>query len=292
MSSISEATAVPAVVPSRVATRIYIGCAAAVLVLMYWHVVAAMVLDWWQEEGYSYGFLIPPLAAYATWSRRHSIAAEPVRADGRGLLLTALACLTYLVGRLGVEFFLMRLSLVLLFAGFIWTFWGIRRLRVLAFPLVLLASMVPLPTVLYYQVTARLQFYSSTLATGLARFIGLTIYQDGNIIYLPNTSLGVAEACSGLRSALSLFITALLLGYVECSKIRNRIVLLVLTIPIAIAFNVVRIAGTAVLADMNPELATGFYHTFSGWVVYVAGSVVLFAAAWLLRAVLEKRAKP
>jgi exosortase len=259
---------------------------------MYWHVVAAMVLDWWQEEGYSYGFLIPPLAAYATWSRRHSIAAEPVRADGRGLLLTALACLTYLVGRLGVEFFLMRLSLVLLFAGFIWTFWGIRRLRVLAFPLVLLASMVPLPTVLYYQVTARLQFYSSTLATGLARFIGLTIYQDGNIIYLPNTSLGVAEACSGLRSALSLFITALLLGYVECSKIRNRIVLLVLAIPIAIAFNVVRIAGTAVLADMNPELATGFYHTFSGWVVYVAGSVVLFAAAWLLRAVLEKRAKP
>jgi exosortase len=258
-------------------------------VAMYWQVIPAMVLDWWKEEGYSYGFLIPPLVAYVVWCRRHRITAQPALFDGRGLWLTGSACLVYLAGRLAVEFFLTRASLVLLLAGLVWTFWGLRRLQALSFPLVLLFSMIPLPTVVYYQVTAPLQLYSSSIATGVVRLLGLTIYRDGNVIYLPNISLGVAEACSGLHSALSLSITALLLGYVEFSRFRTKAALLAVAIPIAILFNIVRIAGTALLAETNPELATGFYHSFSGWIVYVAGSVALFAAARLLRVVLERR---
>lgn len=288
MSSVSEAIVPTVASRSGIAAKIQIALIAAVAVIMYWHVMPSMVLDWWQEEGYSYGFLIPPLAAYVVWSRRHRIAAEPVHSDARGLFLTGSACLIYLIGKLAVEFFLTRVSLVLLIAGFVWTFWGVRRLRVLAFPLVLLLSMVPLPTIVYYQITAPLQLFSSSVATTFVGLLGLSIYRDGNIIYLPNISLGVAEACSGLHSALSLSITALLLGYVESSRLRTRAALLALAIPIAILFNVVRIAGTAVLAEANPELATGFYHSFSGWIVYVAGSAVLFAAAWLLRALLER----
>lgn len=289
MSSVSEAIAPTVASPAGIAAKIQIGLVAAVAVVMYWQVIPSMVLDWWREEGYSYGFLIPPLAAYVAWSRRHRIAAEPVCPDRRGLFLTGFACLTYLIGRLGVEFFLTRTSLVLLLAGLAWTFWGVRRLQLLAFPLILLLSMVPLPTVVYYQVTAPLQLYSSSVATAFVRLLGLTIYRDGNIIYLPNISLGVAEACSGLHSALSLSITALLLGYVECSRLRTRAALLAVAIPIAIFFNVVRIAGTALLAEANPELATGFFHSFSGWIVYVAGSAVLLLTAWLLRALIERR---
>jgi exosortase len=256
---------------------------------MYWQIVSSMVLDWWQEEGNSYGFLVPPLALYVAWSRRRSILAKPAFADARGLFLTASACLVYMVGRLAVESFLTRISLIMLLAGFIWTFWGARRLRALSFPLIVLASMVPLPAVVYYQVTAPLQLYSSSLATGVVRLLGLTIYQDGNIIYLPNTSLGVAEACSGLHSALSLFITALLLGYIECSRAATRIALVAIAVPIAIFFNVIRIAGTAFLADANPDLATGFYHSFSGWLVYVAGSAALFGACLAFRRIFERR---
>lgn len=289
MSSVSKAI-LPTIAesPGRAASG-QIALIGAIAVVMYWHVIPAMVLDWWRDEGYSYGFLIPPLVAYVVWSRRSRIAAEPVYPDYRGLFVIASACLFYLAGRLAVEFFLTRTSLVLLIAGLVWTFWGLRRLQLLAFPLVLLFSMIPLPTVVYYQVIAPLQLYSSSMATMVVRLLGLTIYRDGNIIYLPNISLGVAEACSGLHSALSLSITALLLGYVECSRWRTRAGLLVLAIPIAIFFNIVRIAGTAVLAEANPELATGFYHSFSGWIVYVAGSVALFAAAQLLRVVLERR---
>lgn len=264
-------------------------CLTGLLLVMYWHVVGSMVQDWWQEEGNSYGFLVLPLALYVAWVRRYSVAAEPACPECRGLLITATACLLYLVGRLAVETFLMRISLVVLFTGLIWTFWGRHRLRVLAFPLVLLASMVPLPTVVYYQATAPLQLYASTLATVLVRLLGRTIYQDGNIIYLPGISLGVAEACSGLHSALSLSITALLLGYVQCWKLISRIALVAIAVPIAISFNVLRIACTAVLADANPDLATGFYHGFSGWIVYLAGSAVLFAVSVFVHRVLERR---
>lgn len=291
MSTASQAIAPAASRPARTAIKIQIALVAAVAVIMYWRVVPDMVLDWWREEGYSYGFLIPPLVAYVVWHRRYRIAAQSVQTDSRGLLLTGFACLVYLIGQLAVESFLTRTSLVVLVAGLVWTFWGVCRLQVLGFPLVLLFSMIPLPTVVYYQVTAPLQLYSSSMATAVVRLLGLTIYQDGNIIYLPNISLGVAEACSGLHSALSLSITALLLGYVECSLWRTRAALLAAAIPIAILFNIVRIAGTAILAEANPDLATGFYHSFSGWIVYVAGSVALFGAARVLCAVLEKRTK-
>lgn len=287
-------TAYPAIAPlastsSGTVARLRIAAISAVALLMYWHVVAAMVLDWWSDEGSSYGFLIPPVVAYVVWGRRNRLAAESIETDCRGLLVTGFACLTYVIGQLAVESFLTRASLVLLITGLIWTSWGWGRLRILAFPLILLASMIPLPTVVYYQATAPLQLYSSTLATNVARLLGLTIYQDGNIIYLPAISLGVAEACSGLHSALSLSITALLLGYVQCRKLVGRIALVAIAIPIAIFFNVIRIAGTAILADARPEFATGFYHAFSGWLVYVAGSAVLFGASRLVCCILEKR---
>jgi exosortase len=123
-----------------------------------------------------------------------------------------------------------------------------------------------------------LQLFASTVATELAQVLGVSIYRDGNIIHLATTSLGVAEACSGLNSLSSLVVGSLLLGYLEDASIAGRILLTVLSIPLAIAVNVVRIAGTAVLADYQPKYAIGFYHLFSGWLIFVLG----FGMLWLL----------
>jgi exosortase len=248
------------------------------VVALYSFVLPDLASEWWTVDASSYGMLIPPIALYLVWIQREHILAIPAQPDGRGLALVAAACLVFLLGQLAAEFFLARISFVLLLAGLTWTFWGLPRSRVMTFPFVLLLTMVPLPALVYNSVAAPLQLFASTVATEIAQVLGVSIYRDGNIIHLATTSLGVAEACSGLNSLSSLVVGSLLLGYLEDASIAGRILLTVLSIPLAIAVNVVRIAGTAVLADYQPKYAIGFYHLFSGWLIFVLG----FGLLWLL----------
>jgi exosortase len=241
-----------------------------------------MAAIWWNDPGYSHGLLIPPLALYIAWLRRGEVRAQPAASDGRGLWLIAAACLVYLLGKLGAEFFLMRISMVLVLGGLVWTFWGARRLQKLAFPLVLLLTMVPLPAVLYNRLAAPLQLFASGVATGMLQWIGIPVFQDGNIIHLSHSSLGVAEACSGLRSISSLSVLALVLGYLLNPRLEARVALFLLAIPTAIAVNVLRIVGTALVAEQDPQLAEGFYHSFSGWLVFLVGFGGLYLQGMVL----------
>lgn len=259
-----------------------IGILGGLLAGLYYSVVPAMVAIWWHDPGYSHGLLIPPLALYIAWLRREEIFAQPAVSDGRGLWLIAGACLLYLLGKLGAEFFLMRISMVILLGGLVWTFWGPRRLQKLAFPLVLLLTMVPLPAVLYNRLAAPLQLFASGVATWMLQGIGIPVFQDGNIIHLSNSSLGVAEACSGLRSISSLSVLALVLGYLLNPRLEARVALFLLAIPTAIAVNVLRIVGTALVAEQDPQLAEGFYHTFSGWLVFLVGFGGLYVQGMVL----------
>jgi exosortase len=264
-----------------------IGLLTALMGLLYRFVLTDLAKDWWNEPALSYGMLIPPLAGYIAWLRRDLILAAGVFPTNKGLLLVAFGSIMFLLGKLGVEFFLMRISFVVLLAGLTWTFWGTRRLQALAFPFVLLATMVPLPGTVYNSVSAPLQLFASDLSSRLVQGIGTSIYRDGNIIQLASTSLGVAEACSGLNSLSALMVASLLLGYLVCSRLRTKIALFLLAIPLAIAVNILRIAGTAVLADYNHEFAMGFYHSFSGWLVFVAGFGVLYGCAKLAHAAMD-----
>jgi exosortase len=222
--------------------------------------------------------LVPPLALYIAYQRRETTLSEPAESDSRGLWLVGLACLFLLCGNLAAEFFLSRISFVVLLAGLTWTFWGWSRFRTLLFPLILLGTMVPFPAIAFTSIAAPLQLMASSVATSLAQLLGVSVFRDGNIIHLANTSLGVAEACSGLNSLSSLMVASLLLGFLENASILGRALLFALSIPLAIAVNVVRVTGTAVLADYQPAFAMGFYHMFSGWLVFVMG----FATLWLI----------
>jgi len=265
---------------------------AALIAILYADVVPSMIAVWWNDPGYSHGLLIPPLAAYIAWLHREQLFAERAQPDARGLLLTASACLCYIVGRLGAEFFLTRLSLVILIAGLVSTFWGFPRLRKLAFPLFLLVTMVPLPAILYNRLAAPLQLFASAVSTGSLQAAGITVFRDGNIIHLAQNTLGIAEACSGLRSLLSLTVLALVMGYVWCSTAGTRAAVFLLAIPTAIGVNVLRIVGTAVVSERDPKLAEGFYHVFSGWLVFLAGFALLFAFAKTLAALERSWQRP
>ena len=254
------------------------------IALLYYRVLAGMAHDWWTQPAWSHGLLIPPLALYIAWIRRANTLAGPPVLDGRGLFLVIGACLCYMLGKLGAEFFLARMSFVGLVAGLIWTFWGSRRLRTLAFPLLLLATMVPLPVIVFNALAAPLQLFASACATNLVQVIGISVYRDGNIINLAHTSLGVAEACSGLNSLSALVVSSLLIGFLACIRFRTRMALALLSIPLAIFVNVIRVTGTAIIADFHEEFALGFYHSFSGWLIFCVGFGALYGIASLLHA--------
>jgi exosortase len=268
---------------------IKIGLFVALMWILFGAVLIDMARDWWNVPAWSQGLLLPPLALYVAWLNRARTLALPVVPDRRGLLVTVTACLMFLLGNLASEFFLMRFSFVIVIAGVVVTFWGFPRLRTLAFPFLLLASMVPLPVTVYNSLAAPLQLLASDLATRIAQFFGISVFRDGNVIQLAGTSLGVAEACSGLNSLSALIVGSLLLGYLVCSRPTSRVLLCVAAIPLAIGVNILRVAGTALLADYNQEFALGFYHSFSGWLVFVAGFGLLYSCARFLQLLLERK---
>jgi exosortase len=249
---------------------------------LYAGVLRDLVADWWNDPGASYGFVIPPFALYFAWKRRREFSSAPESPAIWGLAGVTLACMALIAGRLGSEFFVTRLSLIVLLAALVWTFHGFARLRVLAFPLLLLATAIPLPQIVYSRIAVALQLLASETATGILRWFGETVYRDGNILRLPGLTLGVAEACSGLHSMASLAIFSVLIGYVHCPRVLPRVLLFSMAVPVAIAANVFRVTGTALLAGYSYQIAMGFYHSFSGWLVFLgsAGVILLLARSF------------
>jgi exosortase len=164
--------------------------------------------------------------------------------------------------------------------------WGKARLVRLAFPLILLATMIPLPAIIYNTATAPLQLFASDVAARIAQFCNVSVFRDGNIIQLAHISLGVDEACSGLNSFSALMMAGVLLGRFLCEGIASRVLLVLLSAPLSIAVNVLRISGTAILADYSEKFALGFYHTFAGWLVFLIGFLAFIGIAKGLHAVL------
>jgi exosortase len=271
------------------ATRWQVTAIAVLVVALYFDVLQGWATVWWEDDSYSHGLLVAPLALFIVWRDRARWRETGSAAGWGGLVVVLAACLTYLLGKLGAEFFLARFSFLLTISGLVWTFLGWQALRRLAFPLLLLTSVIPLPVIVYNSLAAPLQLLASRASTQVTQWLGISVYRDGNIIQLAQTSLGVAEACSGLRSLSSLTVAALLLGFLECSRIRTRVLLVALSIPVAILFNILRVTGTAVLAEQNPDLALGFYHSVTGWLVFVGGFATLFAGMKLLNWILDRK---
>jgi exosortase len=258
------------------------GIVTILVIALYVEILIDLAEEWWTRPEASYGILIPPFALYLAYLRRAQTRSLPNRPDIRGLGLVAAACLILLSGKLASEFFLCRISFTIMLAGLVWTFWGGQRLRSLGFTLGLLTTMVPIPAILYNAAAAPLQLFASKVATQLAQWFGITVFRDGNVIHLASVSLGVAEACSGLHSLSALMVASLVLGFVEDLSAFGKILIFAVSAPLAIMVNVCRVTGTAILADARPELALGYYHAFSSWLVFLIGFGLLWLATKLV----------
>lgn len=257
---------------------------------LYRHIAVKLVTDWRDLPDFSHGFLIPFFAAFLLWDKREKLRSLPIQPSWIGLVLVVPALFELLLGVLGADLFLQRTSFVVLVAGVVWTLLGSAFLRELKFVLFILLLAIPLPTILYNRITFPLQLRASELASGLLQVVGVPVLRDGNVIQLPAMPLEVAEACSGIRSLMSLFTVAVIYGYFLERKNWRRTVLALSAIPIAVAANVARIFGTGLCVQYwDPAKALGFFHEFQGWLMFLVSLVCLYFVHILMRVALPER---
>jgi exosortase len=248
-----------------------------VLVLfVYWHVLSRLVNAWLEIPDYSHGLLVPIFACFLIWDKRKTLRNTEITPEWSGIAVIALALALLLLGQFGAELFVSRISVVILLAGLILGFGGWRLLQELRFVLLVLVLAVPIPTIIFNQMALPLEGLASTLATALLHAMGVPALRLGNIIELPNMRLEVAEACSGLRSLVSLFTLAIFYGYFLEKTYFRRTLLALASIPIAIAANSVRIFGTGICIQYwDADRALGFFHQFSGWLMFIVSLACL-----------------
>ena len=300
---------------------------AAALLFAYARVLTKLGHDWWTDENYSHGLLIPFIIAFVLWSQRERLAraAHSSRSPSTALGLGAVLCALFALwaGTAGAELFMQRTSLVLLLAGMVLYFWGFSLLRLLVVPLFLLLLAIPIPAIIFNRVAFPLQLFASRCAVWAMNLFDIPVLRQGNVIELmplgarETKKLEVVEACSGIRSLMTLVTLAVVFAYFthprdvmpgnsskdrssstpsrNCSHLRSvlkklksydfwRSAIIVLSaVPIAIFTNALRVSGTGVLARYyGTRVADGFFHSFSGWVIYVVAFLMLFGVGWLL----------
>ena len=257
---------------------------AGLLIALYYRIGIKLVVDWYNIADYSHGFLVPLFSIFLLWDKRREIAATPVRPSWAGVPVVVLGLVILIFGVYGVDLFTARISFVILLTGLVWTFLGATMLRQLRFPIAILLLAIPFPAILFNQITFPLQLLASKLAAMVLPVLGVPVLQEGNVIQLPVMKLEVAEACSGIRSLMSLFTLAIFYGYFLERTTARRIILALASIPIAVAANVVRIVGTGLCVQYwDPVKALGFFHEFSGWVMFVISLACLYLIHLLMR---------
>jgi exosortase len=247
----------------------------AFLLLCYWPVLTRLVSQWYNDEDMGHGFFVPVVAGYIVWQRRDDLLAVRRSPNWWGIVVLAWGAAQLYVATLGAELFLARTAFIISLIGVVLLLAGRETLRILAFPLFLLCFMVPIPAVIYNQITFPLQLVASHLAAQALLALGIPVLREGNILELPNQSLNVVEACSGIRSLLTLSFLSLVYAYFFDKKVWMRALLLAATVPIAIAANAARVTITGLLSEVNPNLAEGLAHLASGWLIFMLALAIL-----------------
>jgi exosortase len=246
-------------------------------ILVYFDVMSRLIHQWSNDPNFSHGFIVPLFSAFVVWTQRQSLVALPLKPSSWGLAIIAASLAMVIVGSLGAELFVARVSLVLLLGGMVIFLLGWAQFRVILFPWLFLFFMVPIPAIIFAQLTLPLQTLAARLATAALQTVGIPVLREGNIIALPAMPLEVAEACSGIRSLLSLGTLAIIYGYFLEEKLLPRVLIALASIPIAVMANGFRIFGTGVLVQYwDADKALGFFHEFSGWLVFIVSMFLLF----------------
>jgi exosortase len=256
----------------------------AALSMLYATNFEKLFSDWSVDENYSHGFFVPIAFFWMLWRQRHELESTKVSPRWWGMLIVFMALLQLAAGTMGAENFVAHSSLLTMLCGITLFLFGIEMLRLVAFPIAWLLFMIPLPSIIFYSITFPLQLLASKLAVGILDFLRVPNVCEGNVIYLANFTAGVVEACSGIRSLVSMLAFAVLMGYLLNMSVRSRSILALSSIPIALGMNAARIAGTGLAGNyLGARWAEGVFHTFSGWVLFLGSLGLMLGVVRLLR---------
>jgi len=249
---------------------------AILIALLYHKILVALVQQWLQDPNYSHGFFVPLFCGWILWKKRKNLKQVPVNENWAGFVVILGALAILILGVLGAENFLSRTSFIFLLAGLIIYFRGWKLFRAVLFPWGVLFLMIPLPAIIFNEIALPLQFEASALASNMLSLVGIPVLREGNIIHLPSITLDVVEACSGLRSLVSLITLTVIYGYLFEARQWRRALLILSAVPIAVMANGLRIMGSGVLGEYwSPDKAEGFFHLFSGLLVFLVSIVLL-----------------
>ncbi|MCK5125259.1 MAG: exosortase/archaeosortase family protein [candidate division Zixibacteria bacterium] len=244
---------------------------------LYLQVLIGLVGEWYNDDNYSHGFLIPLVTGYLLWKKRDKLKSL-ISSDGAnwGLVIILFGMTVFVLANAMAEYFTLRCSLIITLYGLVWYLFGRRFALEAWFELLYLFFMVPLPYVIYYTMTFPMQLFATKVTVKILTGIGMSAVQQGNIIHLPGYSLEVAEACSGLRSLISLLALGAIYARMTQNDLPRQLILFLSTIPIAIAANIFRVLFTAIGAyTISRELAEEFLHELSGMMVFIVAFIMM-----------------
>lgn len=249
--------------------KIVFGVAVMAAVLLSWQNFRKLWDDWMTLPAYSHGVLVPFVFALLIYLERDRLRNLDDTPSLWGVFLIGAGVLLLATGTVSGLYFIQQVSLLFLVAGIIAGYWGLRTLNATRFPILYLLFMIPLPYLIFNAIALPLQMMAAKGSAHLLEMLQIPVYREGNIINLPHISLGVVKACSGIQSLVSLLAIAVLLAKIGNLKTFPATLFILSAVPIAVVANMIRIAGAGVLGSMNPDLAEGFFHMFSGWVVFL-----------------------
>lgn len=271
--------------------------------VLYLPVLAKLAQDWGTDENYSHGLLVPLIILFIVWrewGRLKALPLRPLSLAGAGFVIVALGLLA--AGMLGAELFVARASFVLMLVGIMLYTGGWRILNFFVVPLTLLALSIPIPQIIFNKIAFPLQILASRIAVWGIRMFDVPTLRKGNVIeILPfgstqTIALEVVEACSGIRSLMTLVTLALILAYFTRrsegrgfggftgSDLVRAVLLMIMAVPIAVITNAARVSGTGFVAYRYGKIAVdGPWHDISGWAVFVVALGSLIVANLLLK---------
>ena len=260
------------------------GLGALIFLWLYWPTLRHLVGQWWNDPNFSHGFFVPLFSAFVIWQERDRLARVLTWPSWSGLVVLTAGLGVLVVGRLGAELFLERSSMLLVLAGVVILFAGWKLFRAVFFPWAFLLMMIPIPVLVLNQITFPLQLLASQVAATVLPVFGVPVLREGNVINLAAMPLEVAEACSGIRSLMSLFALAIIYGYLLEKRLWVRWVLALSAVPITVIANDVRIIGTGLLVQYwGPEAAEGYFHSSWGLLTFLISLFMFYALHQLIR---------
>lgn len=264
--------------------RLLLLIAVLVATALSWSNIKKLIDDWSTIPSYSHGFLVPLVVIFLVYIDRKRLEKIPVEPSPWGLVLLFGGAIFLVLGTFSGLDFLRQISILFLVAGLVSAFWGMKILSAIRFPILYLLFMIPLPYILYNAIAFPLQMLAARGASAILNGVDIPVFREGNIIHLPHISLGVVQACSGIQSLVSLLAISVLLMKVLDLKGWTGLFFALSAIPVAVIANMFRIAATGVLGSfVNPALAEGFFHLFSGWVVFLFAFLVLMIEVKFIR---------